>query len=179
VRVVLDTNVIVAGIVAEGLCREILEVHVPEHTVVLSQVLWDELLTTLRRKFGLTPDDLPILALYRQHAEWCKPSRLAETLCRDPDDDWVLATALEGRAEAIVSGDTDLLALESHEGIEVLSPRQFVARQTPGCGLQAWAWGLGRKPAPTTRTGAGATPPHTPRGSPRPPGRRAATAPRA
>ncbi len=39
-RAVFDTNVVVAGTVAEGLCREILEIHVPEHTAILSQVLW-------------------------------------------------------------------------------------------------------------------------------------------
>jgi uncharacterized protein len=131
VRAVFDTNVVVAGIVAEGLCREILEIHVPEHTAILSQVLWDELVVTLRRKFGLTPDDLPILALYRQHAAWCEPAKLAEAVCRDPDDDWVLATALAGEADAIVSGDADLLTLDSYSGIEMLSPRQFVSRQGP------------------------------------------------
>lgn len=130
-RAVFDTNVVVAGIVAEGLCREILEIHVPEHTAILSQVLWDELVVTLRRKFGLTPDDLPILALYRQHAAWCEPAKLAEAVCRDPDDDWVLATALAGEADAIVSGDADLLTLDSYSGIEMLSPRQFVSRQGP------------------------------------------------
>jgi putative PIN family toxin of toxin-antitoxin system len=130
VRAVFDTNVVVAGIVAEGLCREILEIHVPEHTAILSQVLWDELVVTLR-KFGLTPDDLPILALYRQHAAWCEPAKLAEAVCRDPDDDWVLATALAGEADAIVSGDADLLTLDSYSGIEMLSPRQFVSRQGP------------------------------------------------
>jgi putative PIN family toxin of toxin-antitoxin system len=131
VRAVFDTNVVVAGIVAEGLCREILEIYVPEHTAILSQVLWDELVVTLRRKFGLTPDDLPILALYRQHAAWCEPAKLAEAVCRDPDDDWVLATALAGEADAIVSGDADLLTLDSYSGIEMLSPRQFVSRQGP------------------------------------------------
>jgi uncharacterized protein len=131
VRAVFDTNVVVAGIVAEGLCREILEIHVPEHTAILSQVLWDELVVTLRRKFGLTPDDLPILALYRRHAAWCEPAKLAEAVCRDPDDDWVLATALAGEADAIVSGDADLLTLESYSGIQMLSPRQFVSRQGP------------------------------------------------
>ena len=75
-RVVFDTNVAVAGIVGEGLCREILEIHLPEHEAILSQVLWDELLSTLRRKFGLAADDLPILALYRQHAQWPDPARL-------------------------------------------------------------------------------------------------------
>lgn len=130
-RVAFDTNVVVAGIVAEGLCREILEIHVPEHTAILSQVLWDELVSTLRRKFGFTPDDLPILALYRQHADWCEPSKLTEAVCRDRDDDWVLATALAGAAEAIVTGDADLLTLEKYSGIIMLSPRQFVARQAP------------------------------------------------
>ena len=130
-RVVFDTNVVVAGIVAEGLCREILEIHVPEHTAILSRVLWDELVVTLRRKFRLTPDDLPILAIYRRHADWCEPVKLADAVCRDPDDDWVLATALAGDAGAIVSGDADLLTLDRYSGIEMLSPRQFVSRQAP------------------------------------------------
>ena len=128
-KLVFDTNVVVAGIVAEGLCREILEIHVPEHDVILSQVLWDELVVTLRRKFRLTPDDLPILALYRQHAAWCEPAKLAEAVCRDPDDDWVLATSLAGEADAIASDDADLLTLDRYSGIEILSPRQFVSRQ--------------------------------------------------
>lgn len=132
-KAVFDTNVVVAGIVAEGLCREILEIHLPEHGAVLSQALWAELLATLERKFGLAADELPVLALYRQHAEWCEPLPLAEPVCRDPDDDAVLAAALAGGAEAIVTGDADLLTLGIYSGIEIISPRQFVARQTrPG-----------------------------------------------
>ena len=132
-KAVFDTNVIVAGLVAEGLCREILEIHVPEHDAVLSEALWGELLRTLKRKFRLTADDLPVLPLYRQHAEWCEPATLPEPVCRDPDDDVVLATALAGGAEAIVTGDADLLTLGRYSGIEIISPREFVARQTgPG-----------------------------------------------
>ena len=133
-RIVFDTNVVVAGIVAEGLCRELLEIHMPEHTAIVSQVLWNEFVSTLRRKFGLTPDDLPILALYRQHAHWCEPAKLSEAVCRDPDDDWVLATALAGEAEVIVTGDADLLTLVAYSGTDVLSPRQFLTRQSPSAG---------------------------------------------
>ena len=128
-RIVFDTNVIIAGIVAEGLCREILETHLPEHTPIISQVLWDELVDTLREKFGLRSENLPMLGLYRQLAEWCDAAPLAQAVCRDPDDDWVLATAVAGQAEAIVTGDQDLLLLKKYSGILVLNPRQFVERQ--------------------------------------------------
>ena len=114
---------------AEGLCREILETHLPEHTPILSSILWDELVDPLRGKFGLRPDELPVLGLYRRLAEWCEPVGLAKPVCRDPDDRWVLATAVTGQADAIVTGDQDLLSLETFAGISVLSPRQFVARQ--------------------------------------------------
>lgn len=127
-RVVFDTNVIVAGLVSEGLCREVVEIHLPEHTPILSPTLWDELNEKLRDKFALTPDDLPLLGLYRRYATWVEPLPLAEPACRDPDDDWVLATAVAGQAEAIVTGDGDLLALGVFRGVAILSPRQFLER---------------------------------------------------
>lgn len=125
-RVVFDTNVIVAGLVAEGLCHELVETHLPEHTAVLSLRLWEELVDKLREKFALGPDELPLLHLYHRHATWVEAPPLEEPICRDPDDDWVLATAIAGKAEAIVSGDPDLLDLHVHEGIAILTPRQFL-----------------------------------------------------
>lgn len=125
-RVVFDTNVIVAGLVAQGLCHEVIELLLPEHAAILSAKLWVELVETLGKKFGLAPDDLPFLHLYRRHATWVEATALDEPVCRDPDDDVVLATALAGEANAIVSGDDDLLALGTFRGIPILSPRQFV-----------------------------------------------------
>lgn len=131
-RVVFDTNVIVAGLVAEGLCHELIEIHLPEHVPVLSRVLWEELVATLDDKFGLKPEDLPFLHLYRRHADWCEPQALDRPVSRDPDDDWVLATAATGQAEVILTGDTDLLDLRTFQGIAILSPRQFIERIQPG-----------------------------------------------
>lgn len=129
---VFDTNVLVAGIVAEGLCRELLELHVPEHDVVLSAPLFDELVAVLRDKFDLNADELPIVALYRRHARWVETEPLAEPVCRDPEDGIVLATALAGEADAIVTGDSDLLVLGTWHGIEILSPRQLLERGIGG-----------------------------------------------
>jgi putative PIN family toxin of toxin-antitoxin system len=132
VRVVFDTNVVVAGLVAEGLCREIVETLLPEHTPFLSDPLWHELVDTLAEKFDLTTADLPLLLLYRRLATWVVPAPLDPPVCRDPDDDVVLATAVVGRAEAIVTGDDDLLVLRSHAGIPILTPRQFLERLRSG-----------------------------------------------
>ena len=127
-RLVFDTNVIVAGLVSEGLCHEIVETHLPEHTAILSRILWDELVEKLRDKFGLSADDLPLLDLYHRHAAWVEPKPLATPVCRDADDDWVLATAITGRAEAIVTGDGDLLAFRVYRSVAILTPRQFIER---------------------------------------------------
>ena len=83
----------------------------------------DSRIFRLRRKFDLEIEQLPLLGLYRRLAMWTEPSRLDPQVCRDADDDWVLATALAGEAEAIVSGDNDLLILRRHRGIAILSPR--------------------------------------------------------
>jgi putative PIN family toxin of toxin-antitoxin system len=128
VRLVFDTNVIVAGVVAQGLCHELVETHLPDHTAILSRILWDELVEKLRDKFDLAAGDLPLLDLYRRHAVWVEPQPLEKPACRDPDDDWVLATAIAGQAEAIVTGDGDLLELGVFQGVAMLSPRRFIER---------------------------------------------------
>lgn len=130
-RIVFDTNVLVSGILAEGLCREIVETHLPDHTPVLSRPLWDELVETLEEKFNLSSDSLPLLGLYHRLATWVEPTKLNPPVCRDPDDDWILSTALAGEAAAIVTGDKDLLVLRRHRSVTILSPRQFLRRLHP------------------------------------------------
>src|SRR5207249_3110668 len=47
---------------------------------------------------------------------------------RDPDDDVILAAAVVGRADVIVTGDHDLLGLHEHEGIPIVTSREFLIR---------------------------------------------------
>jgi putative PIN family toxin of toxin-antitoxin system len=126
VRVVLDTNVFVASVVADGLCRDLVRVRVRPHTIITSEPLLDELRTTLRVKFKADPDKLPLLSALGEQAEIVAPASLGERVCRDRDDDVVLATAVAGKADIIVTGDDDLLALKKFRGIRILSPRKFL-----------------------------------------------------
>lgn len=94
--------------------------------LVFLSFLWKKLVELLLDKFGLAAADLPWLDLCRRHATWVEPQPLATPACRDPDDDWVLAAAIAGQAEAIVTGDSDLLALGVYQRIAILSPPQFI-----------------------------------------------------
>jgi predicted nucleic acid-binding protein len=53
------------------------------------------------------------------------PIQLEQQVCRDIDDDWVLATALSGKAQCIVTGDKDLLVIARFENIDIISPNDF------------------------------------------------------
>lgn len=125
-RIVCDTNVLVAALVAEGLCRDIVKRRLPVHDLVTSQGLLDELVETLRRKFRVEPREIPFLKAYRERVELVKPDKLERAVCRDRDDDLVLATAVAAKADCIITGDDDLLVLRTFAGIAILSPRAFV-----------------------------------------------------
>jgi putative PIN family toxin of toxin-antitoxin system len=126
VKIVCDTNVLVAALVAEGLCRDIVKRRLPVHDLFTSKGLLDELVETLRRKFRVEPRDIPFLRAFQERAELVKPEKLKRPVCRDPDDDLVLATAVAAKAHCIITGDDDLLVLKSFAGIAILSPRAFV-----------------------------------------------------
>ena len=125
-RLLLDTNVLVAGLVARGTCSELLEHCVREYVVISSQPLLDELRDVLERKFRQRPVDVrSALQLFAGTFTPVPPSAVDPPTCRDRDDDVVLATALAGACDAIVTGDEDLLVLDPFHPIRTLTPSGF------------------------------------------------------
>lgn len=128
--IVLDTNVIVAALVAKGLCHEVVQRSIRAHAMASSAPLLDELEATLRDKFTIAPEVQTFLQQLSRQIRIVDVSPLSVPVCRDPDDDLVLATAVAAGAAVIVTGDDDLLVLQTHQGIPILSPRQFLAAMT-------------------------------------------------
>jgi uncharacterized protein len=125
VNIVFDTNVLFAAYVATGLCAELYETGRDLGVIRVSPFILDELADKLAIKARLTPDEICDVIEQVRHDSLlvdCKP--LAAPVCRDPDDDWILAAALAAQGGLIVTGDKDLLVLDPWEGIRILTPRQ-------------------------------------------------------
>lgn len=134
-RAVIDTNVLLSALLWRGAPHVLLEqVRAGALILISSPVLLAELEFVIgRAKFDviLTRSNTSrerALTEVRQLAEVVEPPPLAVPVCRDPDDDAVLALALAARADCIVSGDGDLLTLKHYQDIPILDPAQAVRR---------------------------------------------------
>jgi len=130
-RVVLDTNVVVSGLVFGGVPGTILTAWTGgAFTLVVSPPVLDEYRRVGRELAkGRAPLDAALdalLALVAVHATMIDAPPLPARVSADPDDDMFLSAAVAGAAGYIVSGDTHLLAVTGWHGITVLKPRAFV-----------------------------------------------------
>jgi len=127
VRVVLDTSVLLAAFATHGLCESVLTICLQNHELLVSQALVAEVRAGLVKKLKVADhvaDD--IVALLCEYGETVYPAPVAATTCRDPNDLHVLGLATAGKAVCLVTGDKDLLVLDSHGACRIVSPRQFL-----------------------------------------------------
>ena len=120
-RIVADTNTVVSGLLWQGAPRRLIDLaRAQVFTLCSSPVLLAELAELAdvfgRKKFerrilgaSLTADLL--VQSYTRLADVVEAPSLPQAASRDPDDDHVIACALAAKADAIVSGDADLLTL--------------------------------------------------------------------
>ena len=127
-RLLLDTKVLVSAVLFDGLPERLLERALRgDYDLVTSEALLDAFEEVMRQRFARPPalarairDELASIA------EVVRPERITRT-SRDPADDMVLAAAHAGRADAIATGDKDVLELVAYQGIAILTTRQTLA----------------------------------------------------
>jgi putative PIN family toxin of toxin-antitoxin system len=128
VRVVLDTNVLLAAFFTRGLCEALLEacLEADPCTIVLSEHILDEFVRHAEGKFRAPQRDVAgAVGLLRGQSEIVTPSPLPPDSCRDRSDLPILGTAIAGNATVLVTGDADLLILRHIRSIPIISPRSF------------------------------------------------------
>jgi len=134
IRVLLDVNVLISALISpSGPPAQILDAWREDRfLLVMSEEILAEFQrvaaeSRLRRRYGLTPLRLSRLARgLRQFAFMTQGKVKVRGVARDPQDDNLLACAVEGKADYLVTGDEDLLTLREYEGVKILSPAEFV-----------------------------------------------------
>jgi len=124
VKIFLDTNILVSAYTARGICADLLRHILAEHELVTGEVNLTELRRVLGERFHASPAQLAeIEAELRDETIIPKPEAPSSVPVRDPDDRWVLASAVAGAVEMLVTGDQDLLVVAPQAPLPIVSPR--------------------------------------------------------
>lgn len=132
-RIVVDTNILVSGFLWGGVPLRVLELARSKSISIISSepliaeftlVIFRDKFTERFQQIGRTPDEF--LADYRNLVEIVQPAEIEPVVLNDPPDDAVLACALGGNAEYIISGNRHLLNLNSYHSIPIMTATNFL-----------------------------------------------------
>jgi putative PIN family toxin of toxin-antitoxin system len=126
VKIVLDSNVIIAAFAARGLCNALFESCLENHEIILCDLILSEVAKNLKEKIRL-PDDIiqQILVLLKSHSRLVVPDKVDVKACRDEKDLMVLGSAVAGKVQYVITGDKDLLSVGTFKGVKIVDPRTF------------------------------------------------------
>ena len=125
-KVYLDTNVFVSAFATRGLCADLFQVVIADHQLVVGETVLVELRRILSRKLRMAPGLIDeVEAFLRRQGEVVRDPPPVALNIRDPADRIVLAEAVAGGAEVLVTGDADLLSVAAGAPLPIVAPRAF------------------------------------------------------
>lgn len=129
-KVFIDTNVWLAGRFGRGLCSDLLTALIDKDVdLLLDPRIFAEFKRIAQTKFGVIP---PVLEraerFFREYAHMVPAATRPVPKVPDPDDAWIIAAALEARADLFVTGDKALLALGEVQDLPIRDPRATYLR---------------------------------------------------
>lgn len=133
IRAVVDTNVLVSGVISEhGTPHQIIEAwRRREFTLLTSALIIAEAMRVLRypriqETYQLSEEDILLVRDTLLNDALILEDVYQVARSRDSSDNIFLACALEGHADYLVTGDLHLAEIKYYHGIQIVSPRQFL-----------------------------------------------------
>ena len=125
-KVYLDTSVFVSAFATRGLCADLFQVVIADHQLVVGETGLVELRRILGRKLRMAPSLIDeVEAFLRSQGDVVRDPPPTALEIRDPADRIVLAEAVAGGAEVLVTGDADLLSVAAAAPLPIVGPRAF------------------------------------------------------
>lgn len=132
-KVVLDSNVIVAAFAARGLCGALFELCLDRHTIILSDFILAEVRRAFAQKLKMPQHSISKIESYlREICVLSSFDKITKNICRDKDDNNIIALAVSAKADFIITGDKDLLVLKKYQSVRIVSPREFWKTEKQG-----------------------------------------------
>jgi len=125
-KVVLDTNVLVSALIKAGKPRELmLKIAEEKIQLVLSRGILEEFLEVANdkkvRRYVEEEDIVAFLRVVGSIAKMVRVRSKFKVVKEDPEDDIILRTAYDSKADYIVSGDKHLLSLGEFRGTKIVT----------------------------------------------------------
>jgi putative PIN family toxin of toxin-antitoxin system len=125
-RLVIDSNVIIAAFAVRGLCHALFEYCLQSHDVILCESIIKEVTKHLRGRIKVPASVVTEIEVYlRESAIIDKPATVDPNAFGDKSDLPILGVALASGSSYIITGDKALLALNKYKDIDIISPRSF------------------------------------------------------
>jgi putative PIN family toxin of toxin-antitoxin system len=128
VRVVFDTNIFISAFAIPGSLAEkaILKVTEGGDILVISKDIINEVLSVLSSKFSRDKEALSHIAvILSELGELVKPNPKI-SIFKDDHDNRILECAIHGEADALVTGDKEMLRLREYSGIKIISLKKYI-----------------------------------------------------
>jgi putative PIN family toxin of toxin-antitoxin system len=124
-RILYDTNVLVAMLPRRESILAFKKQLENDTVHISSPFILAEVEAVLIKKLKITKQKAKAtVRLLERQSVIVHPKKI-EKICRDPFDDYVLAAAVSGKVDYIITADKDLLVLEKHRGIVIIRPKDF------------------------------------------------------
>jgi len=128
-KIVIDTNLWISFLISKDFSKLGNVLFSKRVTLLFSDELESELLEVAGRpKFQryFSSDDIQLLFdILQKNAVFIKVTSV-ENICRDPKDNFLLALAVDGEANFLITGDADLLTLVNHKGTRIMTIADFM-----------------------------------------------------
>ena len=125
-KVILDTNVILAAFAGRGLAHALFELCLEKHEMIISEHILSEVQRNLQKKLKMPKDRVLAITEYlKEFFTFSNYKRLEKEACRDMDDVKILGLAEVAKPDYIITGDSDLLVLKKFRSVPIITPREF------------------------------------------------------
>ena len=133
-RVTADSNIYISALNFGGKPLQLLELaRAGQIQLAISNAIITETSRILYTKFHWDPSDITdAVDQILGFTNYVHPDERIDAVPTDPDDNRVLECAVKARSNIIVTGDTDLLTIESFDGIDIMSVSDYFVRLARG-----------------------------------------------